>query len=157
QRPTISVPTDPPDQVNPTAGATYAGRCPADALTLNYQLTDAALGARFATVTARNDSKQPCVLQGRPDLAFASADLNAVRPTLVPGAGWTEGSGTVAAIQILPGQSASAELTWRAGAPTNSVVQIWVAPWVGAPRTVIVADMDVGDGTTVTVSAWIIA
>lgn len=154
----VATPTDPPAvraSVAPPA-TVDPGSCAQESLTMAIGGFDAASGRRAAAVTATNDTALPCTLTGRPDLAFADADGDAVRPELVEGPGWSGEGAEVVPLTLAPGQSATADLQWRGDAPGGvfDVQEVWLAPWAGALRTVLPEPMDLRDGTELTVSAW---
>ncbi|WP_313558148.1 DUF4232 domain-containing protein, partial [Miniimonas arenae] len=154
----VATPTDPPAvraSVAPPA-TVDPGSCAEESLTMAIGGFDAASGLRVATVTATNASALPCTLEARPDLAFADAEGNEVRPDLLAGAGWSGEGAEVVPLALAPGQSAAAELQWRADAPGGvfDVQEVWLAPWAGALRTVLPEPMDLRDGTELMVSAW---
>ncbi len=150
-------PSDPPEPVNPVAETAFEGRCPAESLTLGFGGVDGALGRRYAQFSATNVSTTACTLKGWPDVALASDDGNAVRPRLISGQVITEGGDAATPVVLQPGQSAHAEFKWRAGAveADRTAAEIWLAPWAGAPRQILANDLDVMDGTEITISAWL--
>ncbi|MFF2269060.1 DUF4232 domain-containing protein [Cellulosimicrobium cellulans] len=143
-------PTDPPAPVAPSEEDVV--RCSADEVVVTWGGHDAAVGYRQATVTVENRSSGSCVVDRYPDLAFADADGDELRPAVDHGGG--SGTGT---LELGPGESARSTLSWRGDqAPAGSVTvaQVLIAPWAGAPRTVADEALDVVDGGDLTVSAW---
>lgn len=158
-RPPVVEPVpDPPAASAPVAAPTPAGACdPAD-LAVTVVGQDAALGFRVLTLAVTSTAPAPCVVQGRPDLAFADADGDAVRPAVVPGtrAAETGDPPDPAPLTLEPGAAAWADVTWRAQAPAGSrtVATVHAAPWAGLERTALAAALDVVDGGAVAVSPW---
>lgn len=154
-RPTPAVAvTDAPAEMAGEAEPSFYGRCEPGMLTMELGGFDAASGRRYLSVTATNDGFA-CTVAGWPDLAFADADGNAVRPDRVDGVSFGGFGGTPEPVLLESGESVRAELTWRgAGAGARTVAEVLLAPWAGAQRTHLPIDLDLEDGAELRVSAW---
>ncbi|GAA1994259.1 hypothetical protein GCM10009718_35110 [Isoptericola halotolerans] len=93
-----------------------AAECTGADLELSLGTPDAATGARYLAVHARNVSGEPCAVDGFPHVVFRDADGRAQRDvTIVP-----HSPGLVAERVVVPaGEQVLATLAWRAMSTTN--------------------------------------
>nr|WP_241744380.1 DUF4232 domain-containing protein [Cellulosimicrobium arenosum] len=111
------------------AAGAPAGACAAADLSVTAGGFDAALGRRFLTLTARNDTAGACVLSGPPGVRFVASDGAETDILLEPDtATGPDGGGPV---ELSPGGTATATLTWRGGSTAGDpprVTSLLVAP-----------------------------
>ena len=136
-----------------TAGENW---CRGDQVLAAVGLPDAATGHRSISVMLTNSGTGPCVLNGYPDLAFDDEtgwimDVNLVRG----GSFMTQDSGPQELL-LDPGQSAVSALGWRSTAEAGMLRAgtMLVAPYAGTPRQSLPVDLDIVNGTVLTMSAW---
>jgi hypothetical protein len=131
--------------------------CSGADLTLRVAGFDAALGRRYLTVRARNDSGATCTVEGRPEIAFERAS-----GTTAPDVETGTPSGTAAPQRLVlePRQGMRSELTWR-GMSTALDPDVTVALLVhavpGADAERVPVDgpgLDVLAGAAVEIGAW---
>lgn len=140
-----------------------APACTGSDLELSYGGSDAATGARFASVRARNVGDGACAVEGVPEIDFRNAEGESQRDvTLEP-----YGAGIVAARVVVPaGAEVFTPIEWRAMSTANDpdvTTSIVVTPVPGAgPVSLDVlghessaSGLDVLDGAQVSVGPWV--
>lgn len=151
------------EEVGPAADATPAPddglpACTGADLTLRIAGFDAALGRRYLTVRARNDSGAACTVEGRPGIAFERAS-----GTTAPDVETGTPTGTAAPQRLVlqPRQEARSELTWRGMSTAldpNVTVALLVTAVPGADAVRVPVDgsgLDVLAGAVVEIGAWL--
>lgn len=157
--------SDPAGDQADTAAAAADGVAPCIGADLRPAITgfDAALGARYLTVTAENVSGRACALDGRPGLSFLRASGTAPNVLLQP----DRHDQNPTRIVVQPGATATSLLNWRAMSTANDTdvtTTVVVTTVPGAPpahlptATVdgISSGADILEGATVTVAPWVI-
>lgn len=155
------LPNPVPDVAEPWPADEGAPSCAGDDLEVGFGGTDAALGARFATILARNVTETACAIAAVPEVGFLSADGTAQADVA------TEPDRTGAArVVVPPGEQVLASLTWRAmsGREADMTAALEVVPVPGAEPVVVDVSgpplgddltLDVLDGAEVRVSPWV--
>src|SRR5690606_31374124 len=146
-----------PPTVAETAEPHFPNRCAEDDVVVSIAGSDAATGSRYLFLRVRNQSSTPCVLDGLPDLAFASMDGNEIHPVITPRTRPATGDELPAGpITLKPDSAAWADLVWHA--PTGRPVEttVLMAPWAGAVRTVDTEILDIVDGVEMGLTRWYI-
>lgn len=147
--------TDPPEDVAPTVDPGFPGRCSPEDLVVTIAGVDAAAGSRYLALEARNVAAEACALNGSPDLAFASPDGDAVRPTITHRDYMVTGEAiSDAAVTLEPGAAVRADLVWRAPTGRPTEITVLMAPWAGAERTAAMETLDIVDGAEVSMTRW---
>ena len=145
----------PPAPVSDEPVQPGADWCGPEATSLTVSGVEAALGHRAVTLVLVNRSSQPCVVDGYPDVALADPDGNALRVDVMHGSSYLAADPGPAAITLAPGAALAATLSWDGtGRGVASARTLWAAPYAGAMRAQLAVAADVGDGTTLTVTAW---
>lgn len=169
-----------PEPAVPGADDGHAAEVPSDgvpsctATDLALRLTgfDAALGRRYLTVVAQNDSGAACTLEGRPGITFVresgtpAPDVETGTPT---------GTAAPQRVVLQPGSAARSDLTWRGMSTAldpDVTVELRVVPQPGdegtgaaggpqgtegAPLTVDGPGLDILAGAAVEIGAWHLA
>jgi hypothetical protein len=140
-----------------------APACTGADLDVSYGGSDAATGARYASLLARNVSDRPCAVEGIPDIVFCDADGAAqVEVRFEPYA-----SGAVPArLVVPPGEQMLAPLQWRAMSTANDsdvTTSIQVVAVPGAEPALLdvtghessPTGLDVLDGADVHLGPWV--
>lgn len=118
---------------------------------------DAATGHRRGVILARNVADDPCSLTGYADLVFIDAGGSPVAGVVEPGEGFMTDDPGPAAIVLLPGWAAMADLAWDAVGGGPDLAAAMIAPYAGADPVrleVAWASTDIAHGATVKIAAW---
>ncbi len=106
-------------------------------------------------MSATNTGRDTCVLPGYPDLAFADEHGIEVPAAVRDGSGFMTQDAGPAALVLAPGDQAVASLAWDATDGRSVIRDLFLAPYAGADRQLIVtAGMDITAQTEVAVTAW---
>ncbi|AEG45408.1 DUF4232 domain-containing protein [Isoptericola variabilis] len=155
-------PAEPEPQPVPTVPATEpwpaderAPSCTGDDLDVSLAGVEAALGTRYASLSARNVSDRPCAVAGFPEVAFLDGD-----GALQEGVDLVPDRDRAARVVVPVGEEAVAALLWRAASGTGRqlTAALEVVPVPGAaPVLVRVGEspLDVVDGSEVRTSPWL--
>jgi Protein of unknown function (DUF4232) len=145
----------PPPLVAPDPVQPAGNWCQPEDTSLTVSATDGALGHRDLTLVIGNRSTQSCVVDGYPDVAFASSGGPAVSVSVEHGSSYLATDPEATAIMLSPGASAESHLAWDAtGKTTNTAAVLWAATYPGAQRAQLPINTDIADGSTVSVTAW---
>lgn len=148
-------PTDPPPDVAETEAPGFPGRCDAEDVEVVVAGTDAATGARFLSLEARNTGAEACAIGGLPDLAFADEAGNAVRPEIGESPRNAAGDEVEdVPVQLEPGERVRADVMWRSETGRPEPMTLLAAPWSGAERTPEDLSLDIVDGGEITLTPW---
>jgi hypothetical protein len=129
--------------------------CRPEDTSLTVSGTDGALGHRELTLVIGNRSAQTCVVEGYPDVAFASSGGSALSVSVEHGSSYLATDPGASAITLPAGSSAESHLAWDAtGKTTNTAAVLWAATYPGAQRTQLPINTDIADGSTVSITAW---
>jgi uncharacterized protein DUF4232 len=116
---------------------------------------DAATGHREESVQVTNTGRDHCVLPGYPDVAFADAHGVDVPAAVRNGSGFMTQDPGSAALTLAPGDRAVAWLAWDATDGRTVIPQLYLAPYAGADRQLLITrGMDITAQTEVAVTAW---
>jgi hypothetical protein len=140
-----------------------APACTGPDLDVSYGGSDAATGARYALLLARNVSDRPCAVEGTPDIVFRNADGAAQADVRFEP--YTSGA-VPARLVVPPGEQMLAPLQWRAmptGSDPEATTSIQVIAVPGAePVLLVVAERDISptgldilDGAEVRLGPWV--
>ncbi|MGI6879839.1 DUF4232 domain-containing protein [Microbacterium sp. gxy059] len=148
-------PADPPPSVAPVADPDFPTRCAADDVEVTIAGVDAATGSRLLALEARNTSSAACDLRGWPDLAFASADGEEIRPAIARTTRTPSGQDVDdEPVTIAPDGVARADLTWRAPTGRPEDLAVLMAPWAGADRIAETETLDIVDDGEMDLTPW---
>ena len=130
--------------------------CSATQVELSLGAEDGAAGHRAMTLTATNRTGVDCVLNGYPDLAFGDASSSLLAVHAVRGGSFAATDPGPAEVRLGAGQSAKSVLGWDAqpSDPAHQVHWIAAAPYPGAARTLLPAQVDLIAGADVGYTAW---
>lgn len=142
---------------------TDAPACTGADLDVSYGGSDAATGARYASLLARNVSDRPCAVEGIPDIAFQGADGTAHADIRFEP---YESGAVPARLVVPPGERMLAPLRWRAMSTANDpnvTTSIEVIAVPGAESVLLdvtghessPAGLDILDGTQVHLGPWV--
>ncbi|GAA4160064.1 hypothetical protein GCM10022286_15550 [Gryllotalpicola daejeonensis] len=158
--PTSAPISTPPATPIPTAaaGAPEANPnwCSPTQIELSLGSEDGAAGHRALTLTATNRTGVDCVLDGYPDLAFGDANSSLLAVHAVQGGSFAANDPGPTVVRLAAGQSARSVLGWDAQ-PNDLAHQVhWIAaaPYPGATRTLLPAQVDIVAGADVGYTAW---
>lgn len=140
-----------------------AAACAGADLELSYGGSDAATGARYAALLARNVSDNPCAVIGVPEIVFRNADgaaqanvgFEPYRPGVIPGR-----------LVLPPGEQMLAALQWSAMSTANdpdvtTFIEVIALPGTEPVRLDVTehasspAGLDILDGAQVRVGPWV--
>jgi hypothetical protein len=152
-----------PAGIEPWPDDADAPACTGADLDVTYGGSDAATGARYASLLARNVSDRPCTVEGIPDIIFRNADGTAHADVLFE----PHASGVVPArLVVPPGEQMLAPLRWRAMSTANdpdvtTSIQVIAVP--GAEPVLLdvtghesaPAGLDILDGAKVSLGPWV--
>jgi hypothetical protein len=154
-------PTEPPvvygsPTVGPLQQSPDPSWCTSEQVAISLGEPDAATGHRGMPIRLLNSGTVPCVLNAYPDVAFDDTDGWAMDILTVRGGSFMTTDPGPRAITVAPGAAAQAALGWNAmaGAGDTRVGAILVAPFSGATRTRLPADLDMISGGYVAVTGW---
>jgi hypothetical protein len=153
----IPTPTQdpPPALVSPDPVQPAGDWCQPEDTTLTVSSTDGALGHREVTLVLGNRSTRSCVVDGYPDVAFASSTDHALSVSVEHGSSYLATNPGAGAIMLAPGASAESHLAWDAtGKTANTAATLWAATYPGAQRVQLPINTDIADGSAVTTTAW---
>jgi hypothetical protein len=153
----IPMPTQdpPPALVAPDPVQPAGNWCQPEDTTLTVSGTDGALGHRELTVVLGNRSTRSCVVDGYPDVAFASSGNHALPVSVEHGSSYLATDPGALAITLAPGASAISHVAWDAtGKTANTAAMLWAATYPGEERAQLPINTDIVDGSTVSVTAW---
>ncbi|MDI3212258.1 DUF4232 domain-containing protein [Arthrobacter sp. AL12] len=130
--------------------------CSSEQVAISLGEPDAATGHRGMPIRLVNSGTVPCVLNAYPDVAFDDTGGWAMDILTVRGGSFMTTDPGPRAITVAPGAAAQAALGWNAmaGAGDTRVGAILVAPFSGAARTRLPADLDMISGGYVAVTGW---
>ena len=112
------------------------------------------MGHRAITLVLVNQSTTSCVVEGYPDIAFASSNGGELNVPVTHGSSYLAQDAGSQTVTLGPGTTAKATLSWGAGAQGDAASSILVAPYAGATRSSLGTQTDITDGTNVSVTAW---
>ena len=154
-------PTQPPvvygsPTVGPLQQTPDPSWCSGEQVAISLGEPDAATGHRGMPIRLVNSGTVPCVLDAYPDVAFDDTDGWAMDILTVRGGSFMTTDPGPRAVTVAPGATAQAALGWNAmaGAGDIRVGAILVAPFSGASRTRLPADLDMVSGGYVAVTGW---
>lgn len=157
-------PTTPPVVYgSPTVGPSFQAPeprwCRSAQVKISLGEPDAATGHRGMPVRLVNTGRAPCVLNAYPDVAFDDTAGWAMDILPVHGGSFMTTDPGARSVTLPAGAAAQAFLGWNAmaGAGDTRVGTVLVAPFPGAARTSLPADLDVVNGGYVAVTAWSLA
>lgn len=158
----FGAPPDPGAQGQPvpeaaaSSGALDAQWCTADRATLLKGEPDAATGHRALAITLMNFSESPCVIEGYPDVAFGDQNSHLLAAEVEPGSSFMTRDPGPQRIEIPAGGSAISYLGWDAASPHGALVTktVYAAPTAGMTRGSWPIDLDIVEGSTVSITAW---
>ncbi|MRG60857.1 DUF4232 domain-containing protein [Agromyces sp. CFH 90414] len=130
--------------------------CTENQLDFSASRPDAAAGHRGMRITATNTSTAPCVIEGYPDLAFSDPVTNGFETRVLHGGGMlAEPDAGPVRLDVAPGASVVADLSWRAPARSDRDPAgfVHVAAYPGAVRQFVQVDTDITGGE-LEVTAW---
>lgn len=156
-RPVTPSPTprpQPPSRVAPTPVAAAAGWCTDSGISISASGIQGAMGHRAITLVLVNRSGASCVVEGYPDIAFASSDGGELDVPVTHGSSYLAQDPGRHAVTLSPGTTAKATLSWGAGAQGDAASSMLVAPYPGAIRSSLEARTGITDGSSVSVTAW---
>ncbi|WP_026128232.1 DUF4232 domain-containing protein [Nocardiopsis lucentensis] len=115
-----------------------------------------ATGHRGLPVRLTNDSDEPCVLNGYPDVAFADERGELPGVTVVRGRSFMAEDAGAVELSVPPGGTAEFVLGWDAMATAGARVAsvLYVAPHAGMVRESWPVPTDIAEGGEVAVTAW---
>ena len=143
-----------PSRVAPTPVAPAAGWCTDADISISASGTQGALGHRAITLVLVNQSGTSCVVDGYPDIAFASSNGGELNVPVVHGSSYLAQDPGPHTVTLGPGTTAKATLSWGAGTQGDTANSILVAPYAGAIRSALDTQTDITDGSSVSVTAW---
>lgn len=158
----FGAPPDPAAQGEPvpeaaaSAGALDPQWCTAERATLLKGEPDAATGHRALAITLMNFSESPCVIEGYPDVAFGDQNSHLLAAEVEPGSSFMTQDPGPQRIEIPAGGSAITYLGWDAASPHGALVTktVYAAPTAGMTRGSWPIDLDIVEGSTVSITAW---
>ncbi|MEV7828843.1 DUF4232 domain-containing protein [Microbacterium enclense] len=130
--------------------------CTEDRATVLKGEPDAATGHRGMPLELFNFSEQPCVIEGYPDVAFGDQNGHLLDVTIEHGGSFMAQDPGPQRIEIPAGGSAVTVLGWDAASPHDALVTntVWAAPTPGMVRGSWPLELDIVEGSTVSVTAW---
>lgn len=143
-----------PSRVAPTPVAPAADWCTDADISISASGTQGALGHRALTLVLVNQSGTSCVVDGYPDIAFASTVGGELNVPVVHGSSYLAQDPGPHALTLSPGTTAQATLSWGAGAQGDHASSMLVAPYAGAIRSTLDTQTDITDDSSVSVTAW---
>ena len=144
----------PPSRVAPTPVAPAADWCTDADISTSASGMQGAMGHRAITLVLVNQSTTSCVVEGYPDIAFASSNGGELNVPVTHGSSYLAQDAGSQTVTLGPGTTAKATLSWGAGAQGDAASSILVAPYAGATRSSLGTQTDITDGTNVSVTAW---
>ncbi|GAB3388395.1 hypothetical protein GCM10027568_09350 [Humibacter soli] len=144
----------PPSRVAPTPVAPAADWCTDADTTISASGMEGALSHRAITLVLVNQSAASCVVEGYPDVAFASSEGGELNVPVTHGSSYLAQDPGPHAVTLSPGTTAKATLSWVAGEQGDSASSMLVAPYAGAIRSTLDTQTGITDGTSVSVTAW---
>lgn len=119
---------------------------------------DAATGHRGLPITLMNFSDVSCVIEGYPDVAFGDQNQHLLAVTVEQGGSFMAQDPGPQRIEVPAGGSAVAVLGWDAASPHGALVTktVYAAPTAGMLRGSWPIDLDIAEGSTVSITAWAI-
>ncbi|MET1052495.1 MAG: DUF4232 domain-containing protein, partial [Mycetocola sp.] len=129
--------------------------CTSSQLEMTAGVPDAALGSRGMPITAQNVSDAACVVESYPDIAFSTTLGNAIDVRINHGGAMLGDDPGVTRIELEPGASVVASITWSAmpTAGLDAAGWLYVAGYHGAERQMLLVETDITGGD-VSVTAW---
>jgi len=130
--------------------------CTEDRATVLKGEPDAATGHRGLPLELFNFSEQPCVIEGYPDIAFGDQNGHLLDVTIEHGGSFMAQDPGPQRIEIPAGGSAVTVLGWDAASPHGALVTntVWAAQTPGMVRGSWPLELDIVEGSTVSVTAW---
>lgn len=117
---------------------------------------DAASGHRAFPIRLMNFSDEPCVVEGYPDVAFGDQNQHLLAVTVEQGSSFMAADAGPQRVEVPAGGTAIAILGWDAASPHGALVTatVYAAATAGLPRGSWPIDLDIVEGSTVSVTAW---
>lgn len=117
---------------------------------------DAATGHRGLPLHLFNFSEEPCVIEGYPDIAFGDQNGHLLDVTIEHGGSFMAQDPGPQRIEIPAGGEAVTVLGWDAASPHGALVTntVWAAQTPGMVRGSWPLELDIVEGSTVSVTAW---
>lgn len=134
-----------------------AARCTPQNGRITVGPTEAALGHRALTMYLTNAGSTTCDAFGYPSIVFSLGEGKAANITVSPGISYMATDPGAARIELAPGATAKAVLSWGAGGrmgATGSVTGLSIAAVSGAPGVSFDVGLDLVGGGTATLTAW---
>ena len=130
--------------------------CTEDRATLLKGEPDAATGHRGMPIRLMNFSEEACVIEGYPDLAFGDQNGHLLAISLDHGSSFMAQDPGPRRIEIPAGGTAITVLGWDAASPHGALVgaTLHAAPVAGMTRGSWPVELDIVEGSTVSVTAW---
>ncbi|GAA5037314.1 DUF4232 domain-containing protein [Microbacterium fluvii] len=147
-----------PDRVDAASAALDPEWCTPDKATVLKGEPDAATGHRAMTIRLMNFSDESCVIEGYPDVAFGDQNQHLLDVTIEHGGSFMTHDPGSQRIEIPAGGYAVTVLGWDAASPHGALVTktVYAAPTAGMPRGSWPIDLDIVEGSTVAVTAWML-
>lgn len=119
---------------------------------------DAATGHRSLSIQLMNFSDQPCVIEGYPDVAFGDQNQHLLAVTLERGGSFMAQDAGPQRIEVPAGGYAVSVIGWDAASPQGALVMktVYAAPSAGMVRGSWPIDLDIVEGSSVALTAWVI-
>ena len=147
---------EPVPEAAPSSGTLDPQWCTADRATLLKGEPDGATGHRALAITLMNYSESACVIDGYPDVAFGDQNDHLLAVEVERGGSFMTTDPGPARIEIPAGGSAITYLGWDAASPHGALVTrtVYAAPTPGMTRGSWPIDLDIVEGSTVSITAW---
>ncbi|MGK9148298.1 DUF4232 domain-containing protein [Plantibacter flavus] len=145
------VPTVAADGVAPEADW-----CTPEQAMVLYGDHDAATGHRVTSIRLMNFSEGTCVVNGYPDIAFADQNGNLLDVQVDRGSSFMATDPGAQRVEVPAGGTAIAYIGWNANPTVDELVatELFAAMFPGETRGSWPVEMDVIEGSSVTLTAW---
>ncbi len=142
--------------VAPTSDESGSTTCTPAVATLLKGDPDAATGHRSLAIRLMNFSDQPCTIEGYPDVAFGDQNSHDLAVAIEHGGSFMTTDPGAQPVEVPPGGTVIASLGWDANATAGALVTttLYAAPLAGMDRGSWPLDLDIVEGSTVSVTAW---
>lgn len=146
-----------PDRVDASIDADPSWCTPERAMLLKGE-PDAATGHRGLPIRLMNFSDAPCAIEGYPDLAFGDQNQHLLNVTIEQGGSFMAQDPGPHRIEVPAGGYAVSVLGWDAASPQGALVTktVYAAATAGMTRGSWPIDLDIVEGSTVALTAWMI-
>lgn len=143
-----------PSRVAPTPVAPDTDWCTDADISISASGMRGAMSHRAITLVLVNQSGTSCVVEGYPDIAFASSNGGKLNVPVTHGSSYLAQDPGPHAVTLSPGTTAKARLSCGAGEQGDAASLMLVAPYAGAIRSTLDTQTDITDGSSVSVTAW---